>query len=77
LPSADWCAPDATGSVAILISAALGVSAVGAFVFESGTTADEAVANLGTFIGGAHPGDSSLVDQHCGGRHGVAFRFRR
>jgi hypothetical protein len=30
---------------------AFAVSAVGAFVFKSGTTADEALANLGTFVG--------------------------
>jgi hypothetical protein len=76
-------APDATGSIAFLVSAvfgiiavtaaagrwapasrdwqaqwvnmfgciAFGVSAVGAFVYRSGTTADEVVASLGTFIG--------------------------
>lgn len=76
-------APDATGSLAFLISAALGIvavtaavggwaptsrdwqagwinmigciafaaSAVGAFVFETGSIADEALANLGTFLG--------------------------
>jgi hypothetical protein len=38
-------APDATGSLAFL------VSAVGAFVYKSGSTADEALASLGTFIG--------------------------
>jgi hypothetical protein len=76
-------APDATGSVAFLASAALGIvavsaqvgywvprsrdwqaqcvnmigclafgaSAVGAFVHETGTDADEGLANVGTFIG--------------------------
>jgi hypothetical protein len=76
-------APDATGSLAFLISGALGiiavtagagvwlpksrdwqaqwvnmigcvafgVSAIGAFVAMSGTTADEGLANLGTFVG--------------------------
>jgi hypothetical protein len=76
-------APDATGSVAFLVSAGLGVvavssgvgwwaphsgdwqaqwvnaigcvafgaSAVGAFVFTTGTDADAALANAGTFIG--------------------------
>jgi hypothetical protein len=76
-------APDATGSLAFLVSAVLGIvavtasvgrwvpssrdwqagwinlvgcvafaaSAVGAFVYTTGTTADEALANLGTFIG--------------------------
>ena len=76
-------APDATGSLAFLVSAVLGIvaitssvgrwvptsrdwqaqwinmigciafaaSAVGAFVYKSGSTADEALANLGTFIG--------------------------
>ncbi|MCV7424940.1 hypothetical protein H7K45_30825 [Mycobacterium yunnanensis] len=76
-------APDATGSLAFLVSAVFGVlavsattgrwrptsrdwqacwvnvigcvafagSAVGAFVHPSGTVADEALANLGTFLG--------------------------
>ncbi|MBJ7336288.1 hypothetical protein [Mycolicibacterium sp.] len=76
-------APDATGSLAFLVSAALGIvavtagvgrwvprsrdwqaqwinmigciafaaSAVGAFVYKTGSTADEALANLGTFLG--------------------------
>jgi hypothetical protein len=76
-------APDATGSLAFLVSAVLGIvavtasvgrwvpksrdwraqwvnmigciafaaSAVGAFVYKSGSTADEALASLGTFIG--------------------------
>jgi hypothetical protein len=76
-------APDAGGSVAFLVSAALGIaavsttvgrwaprsrdwqaqwvnmigclafaaSAVGAFVFTTGTDADQAVANAGTFVG--------------------------
>ena len=76
-------APDATGSLAFLVSAVLGIvavtasvgrwvptsrewqaqwinmigciafaaSAIGAFVYKSGTTADETLANLGTFIG--------------------------
>ncbi|WP_173007892.1 hypothetical protein [Mycolicibacterium sp. P1-18] len=76
-------APDATGSLAFLVSAALGVvavtasvgawrpasrdwqagwvnmigciafgaSAVGAFVSRSGSVADQALANLGTFLG--------------------------
>jgi hypothetical protein len=76
-------APDATGSLAFLVSGALGiiavtagagvwlpksrdwqaqwvnmigcvafgVSAIGAFVGMSGTTADEGLANLGTFVG--------------------------
>ncbi len=76
-------APDATGSLAFLISAVLGIvavtasvgrweptsrdwqaqwvnmigciafaaSAVGAFVYKTGSTADEALANLGTFLG--------------------------
>jgi uncharacterized membrane protein YfcA len=30
---------------------AFAISAVGAFVFKTGTTADEAVANTGTFVG--------------------------
>jgi hypothetical protein len=76
-------APDATGSLAFLVSAvfgivavtvsvgrwvpasrdwqaqwvnmigciAFGASAVGAFVYRTGSTADEALANLGTFLG--------------------------
>ncbi|WP_235892282.1 hypothetical protein [Mycolicibacterium hodleri] len=76
-------APDATGSLAFLVSAAFGIvavtasvgrwvpksrewqaqwinmigciafgaSAVGAFVYKSGSTADEVLANLGTFLG--------------------------
>ena len=76
-------APDATGSLAFLVSAvfgivavtasvgrwvpasrdwqaqwvnmigciAFGASAVGAFVYKTGSTADEALANLGTFLG--------------------------
>jgi hypothetical protein len=76
-------APDATGSLAFLVSAVLGIvavtasvgwwvppsrdwqagwinmigciafaaSAIGAFVYTTGTTADEALANVGTFIG--------------------------
>ena len=76
-------APDAVGSFAFLVSAALGVvavsaqvgswvprsrdwqaqwvnvigclafaaSAVGAFVYKTGTAADEALANVGTFLG--------------------------
>jgi len=76
-------APDATGSLAFLVSAVFGVlavsaatgrwrpesrdwqacwvnmigciafaaSAVGAFVYRTGTVADEALANLGTFLG--------------------------
>lgn len=76
-------APDATGSLAFLVSAALGIvavtaavgwwaptsrdwqaqwinmvgciafaaSAIGAFVRRSGSTADEALANAGTFVG--------------------------
>ncbi|MET0898534.1 MAG: hypothetical protein ABWY45_11540 [Mycobacterium sp.] len=72
-------APDATGSVAFLVSGALGlaavgvlahpsrdrlaawinmvgciafgVSAVGAFVWKSGATADAVLADLGTFLG--------------------------
>jgi len=76
-------APDATGSLAFLVSAAIGVvavtasvggwkpdsrdwqaqwvnmigciafgaSAVGAFVYRSGSIADAALANLGTFLG--------------------------
>ena len=76
-------APDATGSLAFLVSAVLGIvavtvsvgwwepasrdwqaqwvnmigcvafaaSAVGAFVYRSGNMADEALANLGTFLG--------------------------
>ncbi len=76
-------APDATGSLAFLISAAFGVvavtagvgrwaprsrdwqalwinvigcvafgaSALGAFVYRTGSVADEALANLGTFVG--------------------------
>lgn len=76
-------APDATGSLAFLVSAALGIaavsatvgrwvprsrdwqaqwvnmigcvafaiSAVGAFVFKTGTTADADLANTGTFVG--------------------------
>jgi hypothetical protein len=80
--AAVW-APDATGSLAFLVSAVLGIvavtasvgwwvppsrdwqagwinmigciafaaSATGAFVYTTGTTADEALANVGTFIG--------------------------
>ncbi|GAB7070071.1 hypothetical protein H7J06_06710 [Mycobacterium hodleri] len=76
-------APDATGSLAFLVSAVLGIvavtasvgpwrpasrdwqagwvnmvgcvafaaSAVGAFVYRTGSVADEALANLGTFLG--------------------------
>jgi hypothetical protein len=76
-------APDATGSLAFLVSAGLGIvavtasvgawqpvsrdwqagwvnmigciafagSAVGAFVYRTGSVADEALANLGTFLG--------------------------
>jgi hypothetical protein len=76
-------APDATGSLAFLVSAVLGIiavtasvgrwvptsrdwqaqwinmigcvavaaSAVGAFVYRTGSTADETLANLGTFLG--------------------------
>ncbi|BDX33205.1 hypothetical protein TUM20985_37520 [Mycobacterium antarcticum] len=76
-------APDATGSLAFLVSAVFGIvavsasigrwvpasrdwqaewinmvgciafaaSAIGAFVFKTGSIADEALANLGTFIG--------------------------
>ena len=76
-------APDATGSIAFLVSAAIGIvavtasvgrwvptsrewqaqwinmigciafaaSAIGAFVYKSGSTADEVLANAGTFLG--------------------------
>jgi hypothetical protein len=55
-------APDATGSLAFLVSGVLGivavtavvgigVSALGAFVTKSGVTEDALLANFGTFIG--------------------------
>jgi hypothetical protein len=50
-----WWAPSARDWQAQWVNMigclAFAVSAVGAFVFKSGTTADEALANLGTFVG--------------------------
>ena len=45
--SRDWLA----GAVNLIGCVAFGVSAVAAFVRPSGVTADEVLANLGTFIG--------------------------
>lgn len=45
--SRDWLA----GAVNLIGCVAFGVSAVAAFVLTTGVTADEALANLGTFVG--------------------------
>jgi hypothetical protein len=93
-------APDATGSLAFLLSAALGVvgvtaavgrwvptsrdwqaqwvnafgcvafavSAVGAFVYETGATADESLAGAGTFVGALCFLAAALLVMPCPGR---------